>query len=118
MPLLLISNFLLLNQYPDIEADQSIGRKHFPITYGVQKSNLVYLCMASLAVVIVIFGVSISLIPVISLMCLIPMLVVMPILFGIIKYADDIEKLIPYLAMNVFVALVTPLALGISILIS
>jgi 1,4-dihydroxy-2-naphthoate polyprenyltransferase len=118
VPFLLISNLLLLNQYPDIDADKSIGRKHFPISYGVKKSNLLYICMAGLVVVIVIFGVSISLLPVISLMSLIPMLIVIPIIFGITKYAENIEKLIPYLAMNVFIALGTPLALGISILIS
>ena len=118
VPFLLISNLLLLNQYPDIKADQSIGRNHFPIAYGVKKSNLIYISMACLAVLIVLFGVSISLLPETSLICLLPMLVVIPIIYGITKYAEDSQKLIPYLAMNVFVALTTPLALGISMLIS
>ena len=117
VPFLLISNLLLLNQYPDIEADQSIGRNHFPIAYGIKKSNLVYIGMTSLAAVIVIFGVSTSLLPETCLFCLLPMLVVIPVIYGITKYADDTQKLIPYLGMNVFVALSTPLTLGISILI-
>ena len=117
VPFLLICNLLLLNQYPDIEADKSIGRKNFPIAYGVKKSNIVYMGMASTAVVTVLFGVSISLLPLTSLLCLIPMLVVVPIIFGITKYDDDVQKLIPYLAMNVFVTLTTPLMLSISLLI-
>jgi 1,4-dihydroxy-2-naphthoate polyprenyltransferase len=117
VPFLLICNLLLLNQYPDIEADQSIGRKHFPIAYGVKKSNIVYILMASMAVVTVLFGVSISLLPLASLLCLIPMLAVIPIIFGIKKYADDVQKLIPYLEMNVFITLTTPLVLSISLLI-
>lgn len=42
VPFFLTSNLLLLNQYPDIVADKSIGRRHFPIVYGVNKSTLLY----------------------------------------------------------------------------
>ena len=38
----LINNLLLLNQYPDIKADASVGRNTFPIAFGLKKSNLIY----------------------------------------------------------------------------
>ena len=30
----LVNNLLLLNQFPDVQADQSIGRRHFPLVAG------------------------------------------------------------------------------------
>ncbi|MFQ5644867.1 MAG: prenyltransferase, partial [Thiogranum sp.] len=42
VPFFLINNLLLLNQYPDIRADADVGRKTFPIAFGVKKSNAVY----------------------------------------------------------------------------
>ena len=30
------------NQFPDIEADKSVGRGHFPIAYGVEKKHSVW----------------------------------------------------------------------------
>jgi 1,4-dihydroxy-2-naphthoate octaprenyltransferase len=46
IPFFLVNNLLLLNQYPDIVADASVGRNHFPIAYGVSLSNLAYALFA------------------------------------------------------------------------
>lgn len=40
--LLLISNLLLLNQFPDIDADRQVGRRHLPIVLGRAKAALVF----------------------------------------------------------------------------
>jgi 1,4-dihydroxy-2-naphthoate octaprenyltransferase len=60
VPFFLVSNLLLLNQFPDVEADRSIGRKHLPIVIGRRFSSLVYglfLLLAYLTIVLsVIFG--------------------------------------------------------------
>ena len=42
VPFFLVNNLLLLNQYPDIEADSTIGRNTYPITYGIKNSNIMY----------------------------------------------------------------------------
>jgi 1,4-dihydroxy-2-naphthoate polyprenyltransferase len=118
VPFFLITNLLLLNQYPDREADLAIGRNHFPIAYGIKNSNRVYLLMVSLTMITVTSGVFFRLLPVPSLSCLLPLLLVIPIYRGISKYADDNQKLLPYLGMNVFVTLTTPLMLAVSLLIS
>jgi 1,4-dihydroxy-2-naphthoate octaprenyltransferase len=34
VPFFLVSNLLLLNQFPDVEPDRSVGRRHLPITLG------------------------------------------------------------------------------------
>jgi 1,4-dihydroxy-2-naphthoate octaprenyltransferase len=46
VPFFLFNNLLLLNQYPDVEADASVGRRHFPIAYRVRASNIVYAVFA------------------------------------------------------------------------
>ena len=45
IPFMLVNNLLLLNQYPDAEADAASGRYHFPIAYGFRASNRAYLLM-------------------------------------------------------------------------
>ncbi len=42
VPFFLVSNLLLLNQFPDVKADQSVGRRHFPILIGKKKSSIIY----------------------------------------------------------------------------
>ena len=42
VPFFLVSDLLLLNQFPDVEADKSVGRRHLPIEIGRKKSVQVY----------------------------------------------------------------------------
>jgi 1,4-dihydroxy-2-naphthoate octaprenyltransferase len=42
IPLCLVSNLLLLNQYPDIDADRASGRYHLLIAYGRHTGAKVY----------------------------------------------------------------------------
>ena len=38
VPFFLVSNLLLLNQFPDMEADREVGRRHYPTLIGRPKS--------------------------------------------------------------------------------
>ena len=49
VPTFLVSNLLLLNQFPDVEADKGVGRKHYPITIGRRKSGWIYIAFLLLA---------------------------------------------------------------------
>src|SRR4030065_881284 len=40
IPFFLVSNLLLLNQFPDVEADKTVGRRHFPILSGRRLSSI------------------------------------------------------------------------------
>jgi len=40
IPFLLVSDLLLLNRYPDVEADKEVGRNHLPITIGIKRSHM------------------------------------------------------------------------------
>lgn len=43
--LLLVSELLLLNQFPDVEADRRIGRRHFPIVLGFHGASRIVMAL-------------------------------------------------------------------------
>lgn len=118
LPFLLANNLLLLNQYPDIEADRAVGRRHLPISRGVHTSNLVYLGQACLALVTVVAGVQLAMLPAACLLALPALLPALLVFYGLMRHGRDTDRLIPYMALNVFTVLVAPLLLGIGLLMS
>lgn len=117
IPFFLVNNLLLLNQFPDISADQSIGRRHFPIVYGVKKSAFMYGVFILAACGVLAIGITVEWLPQLSAIALAPMLLSVVVLTGAIKQANDRQKLIPYLGINVIVVVLTPLLLSIGIML-
>lgn len=118
VPFLLASNLLLLNQFPDIDADKSVGRRHFPITYGVMPSTILYGAIMLAVYFTVVVGVQKAMFPPQSYFALIPMLASVIVFYGAMKYQTTIDKLIPFMGLNVFATVITPLILGLSIIYS
>lgn len=124
---LLISNLLLFNQFPDIQADKMVGRKHFAIIFGLHHSLNMYLFFLILAAIILIVACYVNALPKLCYFALIPILFAfesyreMNILVG-----DDEEKLSKNsehlihkaLALNVIAANITPLVFAICILVA
>ncbi|HSH42696.1 MAG TPA: prenyltransferase [Arenicellales bacterium] len=117
VPFFLVNNLLLLNQYPDIHADAGAGRRHFPIAYGLQRSNLVYGGSLLLAALVVLLGVATGWFPSASLAALAPMAPAIFALYGAVSYGSDIGRHPVYLAANVVTAILTPVVLGVSFLL-
>jgi len=116
IPFFLVNNLLLLNQYPDIKADAQAGRYHFPIAYGVKRSNLVYALFALLTVATIIAYVLSGLLPTTSLLALLPMPLAFFALYGAVKHGEAIGRFPQYLAAGVSVTILTTLLLGISLI--
>ena len=117
VPFFFVSNLLLLNQFPDVDADKDIGRKHFPIAIGRRASSIIYICFLGLAYLTVIVGVYSQLLPKLSLIGLITCLIAVPTGIGAYRHADRIEKLMPYMGVNVVINLATPILVAIGMLI-
>lgn len=117
VPFFLVNNLLLLNQYPDIEADRNVGRNHFPIAYGVRKSTIVYASFVMASIFVITIGIVTTLFPKTSLISFVPLTAALVMAPGILKNANDNRKLIPYLGINVVVAVTTPVILAITLLI-
>jgi 1,4-dihydroxy-2-naphthoate octaprenyltransferase len=117
IPFFLINNLLLLNQYPDVKADASIGRETFPIRYGFEKSNITYTGFMATAYILIPLYVTMGYIPTLSLIALIPVGLSLFALFGANKYSSKISNHPKFLAANVAAAILTPLLLAISIIL-
>ena len=116
VPFFLTNNLLLLNQYPDINADASVGRKTFPIAFGINKSNLAYAFFMIAAYAIVVVLVATRQIPVTGMMALLPIPLSLFALGGAIRYSSRLGEHPGYMAANVAAAILTPLLLGIAII--
>ena len=115
VPFFLVNNLLLLNQYPDISADASVGRNTFPIVFGLKKSNFVYaLSVVATYSLIFVFIVK-GYIPNLGIIALFPMTLALYALAGATKYSSNIGEAPRYMMANVAAATLTPLLLGISI---
>lgn len=117
IPFFLVNNLLLLNQYPDIQADASAGRNHFPIAYGIRVSNRIYAAFVLAAAASIVGYIAAGYLPTASLAALLPLPLAFVALDGAIKYGQDIGQHPQYLAANTAVAILTPLLLAISVII-
>ena len=115
VPFFLVNNLLLLNQYPDIQADTSFGRYHFPIAYGVEASNYAFGIMSMSAYAAILFGVISGYFPALSLIAILPAVLSVYSLIGAIRYQQNIGQHPQYMAANVAATLLAPLLLAIAI---
>jgi 1,4-dihydroxy-2-naphthoate octaprenyltransferase len=109
VPTFLVSDLLLLNQFPDVEADQSIGRRHFPVVIGRKSSSILYGALLLMAYLSVIIGVLLRLFPAFTLISLLTAILAWRAYQGAIKNADNIPALIPSMGMNVIINLSMPI---------
>ena len=117
IPFFLVSDLLLLNQFPDVEADRSVGRRHYPILIGRKSSSLIYGTFLLATYLTIGLGVIFGLLPAISLLGLLGMFIAVPAGINAFRYSEDIGRLMPSLGMNVLLNLVTPVLVGIGLLI-
>jgi len=118
VPFFLVNNLLLLNQFPDADADKSIGRKHYPIVIGRQKSSLIFAAFLALAYLSLISGVALGYLPPLSLLGLLTLFLAVPLARGARKHADDIPGLIPFLGQNVIINIATPVLIAVGLFIA
>ena len=117
VPFFLVSNLLLLNQFPDVEADRSVGRKHFPILLGRTVSGYIYIAFLIAAYLVIILGVLFGLLPPFSLLALLTLVFAVQIIRNVLSNSENVPALIPSMGQNVLVNLLTPVLLAIGLFI-
>ncbi len=118
LPFFLVADLLLLNQFPDVEADRRSGRHHFPIVMGRRKSAYLYTAFLALAYLSILLGVLLAFLPPLALLGLATLVLAVPASRRALSYADQVDKLIPALGQNVLVNLITPLLVAIGLILS
>jgi 1,4-dihydroxy-2-naphthoate polyprenyltransferase len=112
----LVNNLLLLNQFPDLEADKNAGRRHFPILIGRKKSAWIYTGFLVAAYTLLLICVYLDFLPIYCLLGLLSLLFAIPAVRVVLRYADDMERLKPALALNAAVTLSTPVLVSAGII--
>jgi 1,4-dihydroxy-2-naphthoate octaprenyltransferase len=117
IPGILVHNLLLLNEFPDTEADKIANRKTLPITMEKRKASIVYSVLTVIVYLWIIGGVIAGLMPVYSLVALLTIPFAIKAIRGALS-PDDMARLVPAMANNVLVVLLTPLLLGIGYILA
>ena len=114
---ILVHNLLLLNEFPDVEADKKGGRRTFPITLGGKKASQLY-SILTLATYAWIVAWSIAgIMPMFAILALLTLPWAMKAVKGALNYQEQ-SKFLPALGANVLVVLVTQALLAIGYLIA
>lgn len=116
VPFFMVNNLLLLNQYPDIEADATVGRNHLPIAYGIKHSNIIYGLFLLAGIVVILTCILMGFFPVLGLIAILPLPLALYSLRGAIKHGEKIGAYPQYFAANIAVVILTPLLLGIALI--
>lgn len=116
-PGILTSLLLLINEFPDVEADKAGGRLHLVIKLGKQKAAVIYNIGILLTFGILLVIPIIDLTPFWIYLALIPFPLGIKACAGLLKNMDNKQKLIPALGDNVITVLATDLLIALSILI-
>jgi len=114
---ILVHNLLLINEFPDVEADKKGGRKTTPIVIGEAKASIFYSAMTILVYLWVVGSVIAGVMPVYCLVALLTLPFAIKAIRGSMQY-QDMNKLVPALANNVMVVLITQLLLGVGYILA
>ena len=116
-PMFLVSELLLINQFPDVDADARVGRRHLPIVIGKRRSAHLFAALVGAAYVSVGAGVLAGVLPRLALLALLTLPAGVLLMVRVPAYADDTPRLVPYLGINVALIHATLLLLAIGILL-
>jgi len=118
VPFFLVNNLLLLNQFPDVEADREIGRNTLPVVIGRRASSWVYIAFLLLTYASIVGGVLANHLPAWALLGLLTVPLAIRAGSGACRRADDIPNLIPFMAQNVLLNIVTPVLVAVGLFLS
>ncbi len=113
VPGFLVSGLLLLNQFPDVEADRASGRRVLPVVIGKPASARLFAVLMVSMYLWIIVSVVIGLLPIGALLALLSSPLAFITAQGALRHAEEHDTLIPFLGRNVVLTLLTPALLTI-----
>ena len=114
---ILVHNLLLLNEFPDVEADATGKRRTLPILIGRAKASVVYSVLTIIVYLWIIGSVVAGQMPPFTLIGLLTIPFAVKAIKGAVNYRDR-NKLVTGMANNVLVVLLTQLLLGIGYILA
>jgi 1,4-dihydroxy-2-naphthoate octaprenyltransferase len=116
IPMLLVSALLLLNQFPDAQADAQAGRNHAVIAWGRERSHWIFALLHVFAFVWLAMVVVLGFVPMTTAWGM----MLLPLSLWVVWQSRSMVKgqvVLPAMAGNVAVTLLTPVAIGLGLLI-
>lgn len=117
-PGILTSNLLLLNEFPDREADRKGGRRHLVISPGKKDASYLFVILLAASYLCILVGVLTKMMPVVTLIGLGTLIFGWKAARGALKYHNDMDRLVPILGVNVITILGTQALLAIGYVIA
>jgi 1,4-dihydroxy-2-naphthoate octaprenyltransferase len=114
---ILVHNLLLLNELPDAEADKTVKRRTLPIVVGKKNAAIVYSVLMVVMYLWITGAVITGDMPDFTLLALLTLPLAYKAVGGAFKF-NDMGKMVPALANNVFVVLLTQLLMGIGFILA
>jgi 1,4-dihydroxy-2-naphthoate octaprenyltransferase len=114
---ILVHNLLLINEFPDIPADKEAGRRTLPIAIGRKGAWLVYSILTVATYLWIVAWVIVGTMPAFSLLALLTIPLAIKAITGGRHY-NDMNKLVPALANNIMVVLLTQALLGVGYILA
>lgn len=111
----LIIGVLILNEFPDIEADRCVGKRNIIVRAGSQNGVWVYLGVISLAYLTLFGGVITGIFPVKILFSYTTIPLAVWIFLELRRYHDKVPELIPALAGNIGLQFLTGLLICVGL---
>jgi 1,4-dihydroxy-2-naphthoate octaprenyltransferase len=111
-----VSNLLLLDQFPDLEPDRAADRLHLPILIGRKKSALVYAAFLAIAYVLLSLCIYLQFLPLYSLLGMLTLFLAIPAALIVLKFYDNVERLMPALALNTALTLSLPVLISLGLI--
>jgi 1,4-dihydroxy-2-naphthoate octaprenyltransferase len=118
IPFWLIDLMLVINEFPDMEADQTVGRRNYVILLGRRHASLVYGALLWAMYTSIVIGWALSQLPAGALLGLLTIPLAVQTTQGAYQYADDMEGLLPILAKNVQICVITPALVATGLFLS
>mgnify|MGYP005810553707 CR=1 FL=1 len=116
VPFFLGDALLLLNQFPDVDADRRVGRRNLPIVLGPRASALVHAGLVVCAYACLGLALHDDLLPRGAALGFAPALLAPPACVGAWRHGAAPARLAPYLALNAALCVLTPLLMSLGIL--
>jgi len=108
IPFFLVNNLLLLNQVPDLKADQAVGRFNILMKHGVKAGFQLFALFVVLAYVALFLAIIVFNLPNLVWLAFMGGVLVVPMLKIIFASDEKIDKLRSALGMNVIINILTP----------
>jgi 1,4-dihydroxy-2-naphthoate octaprenyltransferase len=117
IPGLLVANLLLLNEFPDVEADKFAGRINSVIRFGLRRSSLIYTGLVVSCFLFVLVSVFVGFMPLTALLFFLTAPIAFRAVQGVLRSYGEINSIIPAMGLNVQLVLLgtASLALGLAV---